>query len=351
LEQLVDKLVTQTEKSATTGFRAALDEVTQYHRFILAAQNTKDDAGKAFNLAEVGGFFSRPDADWVSQYRRAFVAAADKIGSNTYFIDRLSNLAVRLVPDDCLDFSQRVLQTILDLGVYEVVALEDWVTRRALIGAGAGESRSSAVLTGSDKRAYENVLISFVGGWETLQHSLISSFGIDRHTRASAAGEQWSVFGRSFPVVQAHLHNAAYFLASAVWNDDALGADRFRDLLLRWLQPFYASLQTSYVFSNTLLLTPELATREWATVQVEVAGRMRFHREAALPGSLSGILLWELHCDVVCICGLVPLYWYATNQQPSEIAARAAVLTLRREKRTSDGSDLTEITQRPPFDS
>ena len=81
MEQLVDKLVKQTEKFATTGFRAALDEVIRYHRFILAAQNTKDDAGRVFNLAEVGGFFSRPDAEWVRQYRRAFFAAAEKSGA------------------------------------------------------------------------------------------------------------------------------------------------------------------------------------------------------------------------------------------------------------------------------
>jgi hypothetical protein len=63
LEQLVDKAVNQIEESVTTGFRAALADVIQYHRFILAAQNTRDDAGNAFNLAEVGNLFTRPDAE------------------------------------------------------------------------------------------------------------------------------------------------------------------------------------------------------------------------------------------------------------------------------------------------
>ncbi len=48
LEQLVDKVVNQIEESATTGFRAALADVIQYHRFILAAQNTRDEAGNVF---------------------------------------------------------------------------------------------------------------------------------------------------------------------------------------------------------------------------------------------------------------------------------------------------------------
>lgn len=348
LEQLVDKLARQIEQTAATGFRAALDEVIRYHRFILATQNTKDEAGNAFNLAEVGGLFSRPDADWVRQYRRAFVAAADKIGSDTSFIDRLSNLASRLAPEDGLNFSQRVLQTLLELGLHEVVSLEDWVTRRAVIGA-AVERGTSPALTGSDKRAYENALIGFVGGWETLAQTLISSLSLEWRPSATAPAAQWNAFAKGFPVFQTHLHYAAYFLGAAVWNDDALGADRFRDLLLRWPQPFYANLQATYLFPNTLLLTPDITSRDWPAVQAEVAGRMRFRQEAALPGPVSGVLLWELHCDVVCVSGLVALHWYATDQQPSNTAAEAAILTLQRQKRESDGSDLTATTPKSVF--
>jgi hypothetical protein len=348
LEQLVDKLVRQIEQTAATGFRAALDEVIRYHRFILATQNTKDEAGNAFNFAEIGGYVSRPDAEWVRQYRRAFVAAVDRIGTDTSFIDRLSTLAARLIPDDGLHFSQRVIQTLLELGIHEVVSLEDWVTRRSVIGP-AVEPGTSPALAGSDKRAYEDVLRGFVGGWETLSQVLISSLSLERHPSNTGADAQWKVFTKGFPVLQAHLHCAAYFLAAAVWNNDALGADRFRDLLLRWLQPFYANLQASYMFGNTLLLTPELTTKDWPTVHSEVVARMLYRQEAALPGPVSGLLLWELHCDVVCVSGLVALHWYASGQQPSNTAAEVAILTLRRQKRAGDGSDLTQITPKSVF--
>lgn len=348
LEQLIDKLVRQIEQSASTGFRSALDEAIRYHRFVLAAQSAKDEAGNVINVAQIGGYISRPDEDLVRQYRRAFVAAADKIGSDTAFIERLSNLVSRLVPSDGLNFSRLALQTLLELGLHQVVSLEDWVTRRAVLGA-ATESGASLALTGSDKRAYENALIGFVGGWEALAQTLISSLSLRRRPSAADASEQWSAFSRGFPVLQTHLQNEAYFLAAAVWNDDVLGADRFRDLLLRWLQPFYANLQATYWFSHTLLLTPDLTTRDWPTVQAEVAGRMRFRQQAALPGLVSGVLLWELHCDVICVSGLVALHWYATSEQPSNTAAEAAVLTLRRQKRPGDGSDLTGAKQKSVF--
>jgi hypothetical protein len=258
-------------------------------------------------------------------------------------------VAARLVPDDALNFSPRVLRSLLDLGVYEVVAFEDWLTRQAVRGSVEGAAGASLALSGSDTRAYEKALIGFVGGWEALMQTLISSFGIERRPNAHAPDQQWIALATAFPVFQAHLHNTGYFFAAAVWNDDALGADRFRDLLLRWVQPFYANLQGSYLFASTVLFTPDMLSQSWPDVQAGVARRMQFHQEDVPPGPVSGMLLWELHCDAVCVCGLVALHWYATGRQPSETAAQAAVLTLQRRVRATDGSNLTQTAPKTTF--
>ena len=133
--------------------------------------------------------------------------------------------------------------------------------------------------------------------------TLISSFGIERRPNAHAPDQQWIALSTAFPVFQAHLHNAGYFFAAAVWNDDALGADRFRDLLLRWVHPFYANLQGTYLFANTVLITPELLNQEWPDVQADVERRMQFPQANVPPGPVSGMLLWELHCDVIGVGG------------------------------------------------
>jgi hypothetical protein len=349
LEQLIDKVVKQIDESAATGFKAALAETIKYHTFILAAQNTKDDTGHAFNFAEVGGFFMRPDTEWVHEYRRAFFAAAAKIGSDSAFIDRMSNVAARLVPDDAFNFSPRVLQRLLDLGVFEVIALEDWLTKRAVVGSTTGEPGTSTVLTGSDKRAYEDALLGMVGGWETLLQSLISSFGLERRPGKLAPDDSWKVFSASFPVLQTHLNNTAYFFAASIWNDDAVGGGRFSDLLLRWLQPFYANLQSSYLFENTVLFTPDLLVQDWASVRTAMAHHVRFSPEQMAPGPVSGLVLWEAHSDVVCLSGLVALHWYATKQQPSETAREAALATLGRKLRASEGSVLTQMQPKSTF--
>src|SRR5262249_40912444 len=143
--------------------------------------------------------------------------------------------------------------------------------------------------------------------------------------------------------LQTHLHNTAYFFGAAVWNDDPLGADRFRDLLLRWVQPFYANLQSSYDFSNTYLFTPDLVGQDWPHVEAYAATHVRFPDERIQSGAVSGILLWELQADVICVSGLVALHWYATQQQPSETASHAARTMLNRELLSSEGSTLTQM--------
>jgi hypothetical protein len=356
LEQLVDKVARQIEESATTGFRGALAAAVRYHQFILAAQNTRDPGGDTLNLAEVGDIFLRPDIDWVHQYRRLFNAAADRIGNDTEFIDRLSNLAARLVPPNAATYPASILEHLLNLGLYEVIALEDWITRRAVIGEVSEEPGSSAALTGSDKRAYNNVLIGFVGGWESLLQTLIYSFKIERsltigreQPSEQAQVETWYAFVRAFPVVQAHLRHAAYFFAAAVWNNDAQGADWFRDLLLRWLQPFYFNLQSSYNFRNTFLFTPELVKLSWPEARAYAGSHVLLHPEQRVqPGPLSGAILWELHSDVICVSALVALYWYVTSQQPSASALQAAKSTLERRVGT-DGTTLTQMSPKTTF--
>ena len=348
LEQLIDRLIGQIEQGAVTGFRAALRETVRYHRFILAAQSTKDDAGNPFNMAEVGGYFSRPDADWVRQYRRAFAAAADKIGTDTTFIDRLSNLAMSLAPRDGLNFSPRVFETLLELGPQAVLSLEDWVSKRTF-NSSETVPENQAMLSGSDRRAYESALIGFVGGWESLLQTIVSSFSPSDRSTPGTLETQWSAFSRSFSVLQAHLVWTSYFLAVAVWNRDTLGADRYRDLLLRWPHCFYAELEGSYAFGNALLLMPDLEERSWPDVHAEIVGRMRFGQESALPGPVSALVLKELHCDVICISGLVALHWYATDQQSSYVAAEAAVLTLTQKRRDADGTDLVSARPKSTF--
>lgn len=168
---------------------------------MLAAQNTRDEAGLVVNLAQVNdGLFIQPDFAWVREYRRAYAAATNKMTSDGSFVQGMNRVAIRLWPRAPQAYPSSVLQNILDLGRHQVVIFEEWVTRRAIVptlGASAPD------LAGSDLRAYEDALIHFVTSWEALESEIISSYDlrksaqIDNETYWSACASSCLCFGRT----------------------------------------------------------------------------------------------------------------------------------------------------------
>lgn len=349
LEGLIDKMVSHIEKSALTSFNAAYDEATQFHKFILAAQNTRDESGNALNFAEVGGRWARPDQEWVRAYRRAYDAAAEKLAVDTAFMERLAYLPYRLLPHDATVFSPRPVMTLVDLGVFQVLALEAWITRHTQ-PTYSPLTDSSARLAGSDARAYDVALIQFIGAWESFQQALIQSTGL-RKLRKKEPGEQWLRYSASWPILYEHMKAGAYFLASAVWNEDDAGEQRYRDHLLRWRSPLYQELGADYAFHRTYLLVPRVLSAMWGEAIDYVRPTLRYGQlERATPASVFGEILATSHRDVVTIIASLCLAWYAAEQQSTDFGARAAVKLLRRET-LDEGSDLTERGRAPypPF--
>jgi len=349
LEGLIDKMVAQIDKAAITSFNAAYEEATRFHKFILAAQNTRDEGGNALNLAEVGGVWSRPDEEWVRAYRRAYDAAAEKLNLNTDFIERLSYLPYRLLPEDATTFSQRPLITLVDLGAFQVIALEAWVTKHTQPSYNP-LSDATARLAGSDARAYEAVLIQFVGAWEAFQNAIIQSSGL-RKLKKKSTEEQWQRYAAAWPILFAHMKASAYFLTSAVWNEDDPGEQRFRDHLLRWRSHLYEELGRDYAFHRTHLLVPSVLAATWGEAVEYAKPTLKFQQfEQATPPSIFGEVLRTAHRDVVTIVAALTLSWYTAEQQATDIGARAAVRLMRREI-LDEGSDLTARASTPyaPF--
>lgn len=349
LEGLIDKMVSQIEKTAITSFNAAFDEATRFHKFILDAQNTRDEHGNALNLAELGGRWARPDQEWVRAYRRAYDAAAEKLAVDTDFMVRLAYLPYRLLPRDATVFPPRLIVTLVDLGVFQVLALEAWITRHTQ-PTYSPLTDSSARLAGSDARAYDVVLIQFIGAWESFQQALIQSTGL-RKLQKRDPGEQWQRYSASWPILHAHMKASAYFLASAVWNEDDAGEQRYRDHLLRWRSHLYRELGRDYAFHRTYILGPEVLSATWGEAIAYVRPTLRYEQlERATPASVFGETLKASHRDIVTIIASLCLAWYAAEQQATDIGARAAVKLLRQET-LDEGSDLTDRGRAPypPF--
>jgi hypothetical protein len=225
LEELADRVIAQIERNAITSFKSALDELTHFHVFLLDAHNTHTDRGLPISLAEIGDGWDVPYREWIRQYRRIFESAAEKIGVETTFIETLGYTVMRLLPRDAGELSPVVVPSLLDLGVHEVIILEDWVTRRTTIDVRADEAAQPRLqLAGSERRAYESVVRSFVGAWENILRVADHLYDF-RLREGRPPAELWKAFGRGMPFLDKHLRNTAYLLASAIWNEDEIGAE------------------------------------------------------------------------------------------------------------------------------
>ena len=96
-----------------------------------------------------------------------------------------------------------------------------------------------------------------------------------RPREGRSPAELWKAFGRSIPFLDKQLRNTAYFLASAIWNEDEIGAERYRDCLLRWLDTLRPEMQTDILLSHHALLTPDLFALDWAAVETRLQAYRR----------------------------------------------------------------------------
>jgi hypothetical protein len=342
LEELADKIIGQVDRSAITGFKGAMDELIRYHRFLLDVQDTRTDDGTPINLAEVGGFFEAPYQEWIRQYRRVFERACGKIGAEPYFIQALSHIIIRLLPPNAVGVSAAVVVSLLDLGIHEVIFLEAWVTRRTTVDVQSGESAQPRLeLAGSDRRAYDQVVADFVGAWENVLRISDSLYDSKAKQRRPAS-EQWNALGKSWPFLQRHLRNTAYFLASAVWNEDRIGADRYRDSLLRWIDTLRLGADADFQVKYRLLLTPDLISTNWEQVETRLVPYLTAPwPQPPGPHALFGVLMRAAVDDVINIVAVVTLAWFLNDQQSTDIGAETAALLLRRQVIEGEGSRFT----------
>jgi hypothetical protein len=338
MENLVRRLVVSINRGSFGAFRERLNETIDYHRFLLAALNTKDSAGKPLNLGEIGGVWQRPHEKWLHEYRAAFEAAATKIPESTEYAAWLSHLPASLIPTNAADYSANVVRSIVDLGYHQVVKLEAWYTKIAI--PPDPQTGSAGGLPPYEKAAYATVLVQVVSSWESLENRILSAFNLRRQRRGNES-DQWKSFGQSWPSLDAHIDATAYYVASAVWNEDEQAAERYCDMLLRWLSPFYDFLRNDYQFRNRFLASPDLLDKGWQEARPEFAKLAQYNLgDEPTAATGFGLILRGVYEDVVTITAAVLLSWYAREKQATDVGARFGVWLISG-RRMDEGSDLS----------
>jgi hypothetical protein len=340
LEELADKAAAQLNKLAPVAFDAALNELTRYHRFLLSVYASETPDGAPFNYAEVGGFFGSPHEKWISQYRRLFEAAADRLADDPDFVVKLAHIPIRLLPrEGDAKLSPGVLRRIVDLGPGLVHRLEAWVTKRTTIDNAPNASASPRlILAGSDRKAYEGVVTEVVGAWESLLQLSPSLYGWREERRGSEL-ERWAAFAASWPFLWRHLRNTAYLLAVAVWNEDETGTVLYRDALVRWPASFSHRIAYRAELLQRRLLFPDVLANDWDRAAARVKPLLPEYMPPPGPDPLFSATVRGAHDDVILLTAALMLFWFMTEKQVSDVGARTAAALLRREPAHAEDRD------------
>ena len=144
------------------------------------------------------------------------------------------------------------------------------VTRRTTRDVPQDEAAQPRLqLAGSERRAYEHVVRTFIGAWENVLRLADSLYGLRSHDGRPPAA-RWAAFAKGLPFLDKHLRNTAYLLASAIWNEDEVGAERYRDCLLRWMDTLRPDMQTDILLLHRAAVDDGLVKLDWAAVETHL---------------------------------------------------------------------------------
>ena len=326
LEELADKTAIGIERLAPVAFDNALKELIAYHRFLLEVSAPFASDKPAISYAEItGDTWLAPHRQWIRQYRRLFERAANCMPEDDHFISSLAYTPIRLMPGrDEVELPLDVAGAILNLGPMTMHGLETWITKRTVVENLDNEAVNARLaLSGSDAKAYENVLPEIMGAWEKLLNH-ISSTCVFPDTGEQSEKERWNTYQASWPLLWYHLTNTAYCLSLTVWNEDEAGARMFSEALVRWPQQFDYQVFGESDLQHQWLLYPTIFDWDWVEAR-ERASLLAYAYEAApTPKQVLANAIRNMHQDVVLLTAALLLSWTINKKQTSDIGARYA---------------------------
>ncbi len=333
LEELAEKTAAEIDRLAPLGFDRSLQEMANYHRFLLRLSMAQATDGSVVSYAEVAeGPWTVPHTRWTRQYRLLFERAANRLPDDDHFISSLAYVPHKLFSgSDDADLPHSVKSAILRLGPILMHCLQNWITKRTVVDTLQDEAAAPRLaLAGSDAKAYANALPEIVGAWENLLWYGPLTRGL-RGLSEKTEAERWASYRVSWPQIWDHLIYTAYGLAIVVWNEDEAGAAIYRESLVGWLEKMNHRFRSAAQLRHRRMLYPSLLQLDWEEARTSVAALSYGYLPAPSPDQLFSSIVRGAHDDVVLLTAVLFLFWNMTNKQASDIGGRTARSLLSRE--------------------
>lgn len=352
LDDLIGHAIAAIDRSANSAWDRAIDEISDFHGFLLDVHATVAPDGAPGSYSLVPGYIQTPLQEWISPYYRLSQKAVSQISEDTSYATTVAYFPFKLLLARPEAPAPAVAAELLNFFTYYVHRLESWLTEHRRQRAEDSEKGGDvADLPGSDARSYSIVIRKFVGHWRDMLRMAneMMHWETDRHASAEV---RWQQFARSWWYSETHLFNSAYLLAAAVQNDDGRGAAAYLDTLIKW--PSYLPTHEPHdaMFAEDAMLSPEIVALPWAEAHTKAECASPWPDQKYDPSALAIKLLGVAHDDALLVTGSVFILWcLRANNAAGRIATIVRNVFDRRSDFQESGHTIGEALSRPPFRS
>lgn len=267
LDELAADARSMAGRSDNEGFERAYRALIELHGLLLAACLDKTETGEQGSwalLPDTEKFFSRAlHENWSETYRGVFQSAIEGMVRDPRPIRRLCHLLQHLDGDALRASPVEIRENLLQLPPLMMYQLSNWwafrVEEQGII---EHSHRQMVMLRPPLNRVYEEVLSTFVAGWE-------NGRPYKPKRRRDAQGLDWASQPVQARLNAKHIEETARMLLAAVMRGDQAAAEWLADVLSKWWGTVGFDHEPYQLYDKTAFITIDDLALQWPTFCVK----------------------------------------------------------------------------------
>ncbi|CAE6696023.1 hypothetical protein [Paraburkholderia domus] len=256
---------TAVSKPNVKEFERAYETLVGLHRLLLGASLFESSDGTVTSWAlmpDLEHVFQRSlYENWNNTYRHLFLAAIESMATDASPVRRLCHIVRHLGGRELRESPAEIREGMLDLPLLLMYQLGDWWARQVEEqGAGRHGAHQMVTLIPPLFHVYENVISTFVGGWENAKDDVAEM-------PASSDTFEWTSAYKIAKLRAAHVQGTSKLLIAAVMRGDQTAAEWFADALGKWWGDSTYEHQPFMLVGKTDFFTVDDLEANWQEIE------------------------------------------------------------------------------------
>ncbi|MEH6435381.1 hypothetical protein [Massilia sp. DD77] len=265
VQAILEELAADARQAASSGnnesFERSYNTLVEMHELLLTACLDGDNA-EGLNswamLPDPETFAGRRlHESWSEVYRGIFEAAIHNVIHDTRPLRRLCHLLQHLESKQLRRSPVQIQEHLLHLPPLMMYLLGNWWSHRVEEqGIMVHDALNAALLRPPFNRVYEEILSSFVSGWENGRPNR-------GRIRQEDTLSDWDSYSDAARLNARHIDETARMLLAAVYQGDVAAAEWMADVLSKWWDVFDFEHEPHQLYNKTTFITLSHLELNW----------------------------------------------------------------------------------------